>query len=142
MRNTALLSIFVIMLSMACKKAIVMPSEDSKLLFGSWRWIKTEAIGGINNPSTAGYEERIVFSARGKFERFHNSKKLERLNFTVNIDTTLSGSKANIITYTTAGFLNNKNTNDFARDSYTFHHDTMLLKEETIDGATIYYVRN
>jgi len=119
-----------------------MPNEESKLLFGTWRWVKTVAIGGINNPSTAGYEERITFSAHGKFERFHNSNKIEKLNFTVAQDSTLLGSKANIITFTTSGFLNNNNTNDFAKDSYTFQHDTMILQEETIDGAAIYYVRN
>lgn len=142
MRNILLLSLAILCLGTACKKAIVMPNEESKLLFGTWRWVKTVAIGGINNPSTAGYEERITFSARGKFERYHNSNKIEKLSFTVNQDSTLSGSTANIITFTTSGFLNNNNTNDFAKDSYTFHHDTMVLQEETIDGAAIYYVRN
>ncbi len=142
MRQLLLLSCAILLLGSACRKAIVMPNEESKLLFGTWRWVKTESIGGINNPSTAGYEERITFSARGKFERYHNSNKTEKLNFTVAQDSTLSGSMTNIITFTTSGFLNNKNTNDFAKDSYSFLHDTMVLQEETIDGAAIYYVRN
>jgi hypothetical protein len=142
MRNLIFLSIATILFGTACRKTLVMPNEDSKLLFGTWRWVKTVAIGGINNPSTSGYEERITFSAKGKFERYHNSAKTEKLNFSVAQDSTLSGSMANIITFTTSGFLNNNNTNDFAKDSYIFHHDTMVLQEETIDGAAIYYVRN
>lgn len=142
MRQLLILALAFLLLGTACRKAIVMPNEESKLLFGTWRWIKTVAIGGINNPTTAGYEERVTFSAHGKFERFHNSNKTEKLNYTVTQDSTLTGSIANIITYTTSSFLNNNNTNDFAKESYSFHHDTMILQEETIDGAAIYYVRN
>jgi hypothetical protein len=142
-----ILSIFllVVVISSSCKKDIKLPDETSKQLFGAWKWVKTDGGiggGGINTPALAGYDEIIEFSIKGEYKKYRGSTKTETLKFAVTSETSmLTNQLADIISYKKAGLFNSSNQNDFIRQSIEFKLDSLILHEETVDGARLYFIK-
>jgi hypothetical protein len=141
-----LILVFFILQLTACRKDISLPDENLKQLFNSWQWVKTDdnaSAGGRSTPASVGYDKRLVFTPKGLMYYYKDNAQQYKMKFSIKAETSVVTNKTtNIITYKSTGFLNHKNNNDFAPQAITFHNDTLILREEHVDGLSDYYIKN
>jgi hypothetical protein len=124
-----------IFLSSTCKKAIQVPDQELKKIFGKWEWLETSGgfAGKITTPSKAGYSERIEFSNDGVYQKFRNDSLTDKKQFSFSQKTSIqTGKPAWVLSL-------NEGSNSMA---VSFSgQDTLMLNEQVYDGFSYSYVR-
>jgi hypothetical protein len=104
--------------------AVAPPPAD---LVGSWTWLSsTGGIGGITRtPETAGYTERIVFRADGRFEEYRNDTLRAVAGYSVARESTMFHPGTGEVIHYTDGRI--------AQELTRAGSDSLLLADRCID---------
>nr|WP_294858558.1 hypothetical protein [uncultured Fluviicola sp.] len=123
-----LISMLVILVG--CKK-ISTPTEESKAIFGSWRY--RSSTGGFSGEGSTTFnsENWIEFTEKGFFRLYKRSKKESQKRFEIELKKSIYETDLRpAIVY-----------RDGSYETYQVVNDTLYIIDEAYDGYTYQYVR-
>ena len=127
-------SIFTLFLStivllVACKK-IATPDENSKLIFGEWRYISNSGgFSGGGGSTKFNSNSWISFNEKGIYKAFDGTKKVEKHRFKIETSDDFLKYRINF---------NGINSLDYA---YAINGDSLYLNEAVNDGFSFLFIR-
>ena len=123
--------VLVLVLFSSCKK-IETPNEQSKLLFGAWKYISSSGGFSGGGVSEIGFVDKgVEFTNKGQRFDYNNGKKEEGNNYSFETKKSIfSGQDEVMISY----------KNSFSQ-SFKISNDTLYLSDEVNDGYNYIYLK-
>ena len=120
----------LILSSVGCKK-ISTPNEESKRLFGSWRYdLSIGGYSGVGGSNRFSADSWVEFTEKGFFKTYAGSKKKDQKRFKLEMKKSIYDVNERPALVYRSGY-----------ETFQISNDTLYLSDEAYDGYTYRFIR-